>query len=73
MRTMSITIDEQLYTLLKKTAGPRGMSRYIAQTLQEKLQSTEQSLYQEYLSAKEDEERQEVLSDWDAVDAEGWR
>ena len=73
MRTMSITIDERLYTLLKKTAGARRMSRYIAEALQEKLQFSEQSLYREYMSAKEDRDRQEVLSDWDAIEAEGWR
>ena len=73
MKTMSITIDEQLYSLLKRTAGPRGMSQFISRVLREKLRSTQKSLYREYLAAKEDRDRQKVLSDWDALENEGWR
>ena len=73
MRTMRITIDERLYRVLKKTAGPRGMSQFIGQTLQEKLRLSRETLRREYRAAEEDEGRKEELSDWGAVGTEGWR
>jgi hypothetical protein len=72
MRTMSVTIEEQLYHLLKKTAGPRGMSKFIAQALKDRLDSSQHTLYQEYLAASTDPDRQEVLRDWDGIDTESW-
>ncbi len=39
MRIMSITIEEGLYRELKKTAGPRRMSRFISHALKERLRS----------------------------------
>lgn len=73
MRTMSITIDEPLYRALKRTAGPRGMSRFIAEALREKLRGSRQLLYREYQMASQDEDRREALGDWDALETEGWR
>ena len=73
MRTMSITIDEPLYRTLKKTAGPRGMSRFIAEALLEKLRGNRQNLYREYKMASQDADRREVLEDWDELETEGWR
>jgi hypothetical protein len=72
MRTMSVTIDEQLYHLLKKTAGPRGMSKFIAQAVQDRLDSSQHTLYQEYLAASSDQDRQEVSRDWDGIDTASW-
>ena len=73
MRTLSITIDEWLYRVLKKTAGPHRMSRFIAQALQEKLRLSREMLRREYRAADEDESRMEELSDWGAVGTAGWR
>jgi hypothetical protein len=73
MKTMSITIDDRLYTVLKRTAGPRGMSGFISRALTEKLGSARRNLRAEYLSAKKDRGREEVLRDWDAISAEDWR
>jgi hypothetical protein len=72
MKTMSITIDEQLYGTLKRAAGPRGMSRFITHALQEKLRPKRQSLYREYVAAQKDKERQEVLRDWASLDTYDW-
>lgn len=73
MRTMSITIDEQLYATLKKVAGPRGMSRFIAEALRERLHSSQDQLYEEYLEAKDDWDREGILADWDGIATEAWR
>ena len=73
MQTMSITIDEKLYSRLKRTAGQRGMSRFIAEAVREKLRSSEDELYKEYLAAQRDNERRQVLDDWNTLETEGWR
>ena len=72
LRTMSITIDEELYRTLKKSAGPRGMSRLISEALREKLGGRRQDLYREYLAARADSEREQELSEWDVTQVEGW-
>ena len=72
MRTMSITIDEQLYRVLKRTAGPRGMSQFVAHAVKDKLRSRRQKLYREYLLAGRDRDRKAVLRDWDSIETEGW-
>ena len=73
MRTMSITIDERLYRMLKRTAGPRGMSRFISRAVRGQLRGSRAKLYEEYLAASEDPDRGKTLADWDAVETEGWR
>ena len=73
MQTMSITIDEKLYRRLKRTAGQRGMSQFIAEAVREKLRSSEDELYKEYLAAQRDDERRQVLDDWNTLETEGWR
>ena len=72
-RTMSVSIDETLYHQLKRNAGPRGMSRFIAEALREKLHGGSDHLRREYVAAGKDKARREVLRDWDSLDAEGWQ
>jgi predicted CopG family antitoxin len=69
---MSITIEVDLYETLKRTAGPRGMSRFISDVLREALTSSEQQLARAYQAAGRDSERQAVLRDWDAIETKGW-
>lgn len=72
MKTMSVSIEEDLYHSLKAAAGPRGMSRFIAAAVREKLRETQDSLYDEYRKASRDRERQAEIGDWAAVDGEAW-
>ena len=72
MRTMSVSMDEELYRSLKRAAGNRGMSRFIAEAVRERLRDTEKRLRDEYSEAENDLDRQEIVKDWDAVDTEGW-
>ncbi len=69
---MSISIDEDLYRSLKATAGPRGMSRFIAEAVQAKLGAQQDSLYKSYLEAARDRERESEAADWSAIETEGW-
>ena len=72
MRTISVTIDEPLYRRLKRTAGPRGMSRFIAEAVLEKLDASREDLYREYQMAAQDPGRREILADWHALETESW-
>lgn len=66
-KTMSITMDRNLYHLLKRTAGPRGISRFISEALHERLHSKRNALHREYLAASKDRQRVEALRDWDWI------
>jgi hypothetical protein len=69
---VSVSLDEDLYGKLRKAAGPRGVRRFVEQTLHERLSPRQQALYREYLAASRDPDRLEVLKDWDALETEGW-
>jgi metal-responsive CopG/Arc/MetJ family transcriptional regulator len=72
MKIMSVSIDEGLYRRLKIAAGNRGMSRFIAEAVREKLRDSESRLIEEYRTAQNDPDRQQIVEDWDAIEAEGW-
>jgi hypothetical protein len=65
---VSVTVEEDLYVALKKFAGPRGMSRFIATALREKLSKRGDSLHQEYLAAKQNRVRLKEIGEWAATD-----
>jgi Arc/MetJ family transcription regulator len=69
---VSITLDEDLHARLRRAAGPRGVRRFVEQTLRERLSPRGQALYREYLAASRDPDRLEVLEDWDALETEAW-
>lgn len=71
----TITLDDQLHARLKQLTGPRGMSRFINETLAEKIQRVEHEKIEAlmkagYLATKSD--RAELNADWGAVDIEEW-
>jgi metal-responsive CopG/Arc/MetJ family transcriptional regulator len=69
---MSVNIDDDLYRRLKRAAGNRGMSRYIAEAVRERLRGSESQLHEEYQAAAVDPERQRIAQDWGAIETEGW-
>ena len=69
---MSITINEDLYRLLKKTAGPRRMSSFISAALRDRLRQHSKSLETEYRAAERDRRRAQVLADWAVTETESW-
>lgn len=64
MHRLNISMDEQLYLKLKKMAGPRKISHFIAEAVMEKLHLREDALYQQYLEASQDLARKELEADW---------
>jgi predicted CopG family antitoxin len=72
MRIMSVSIADDLYRRLKRTAGSRGMSRFISEAVRAKLRESESELVNEYRDAENDPERRQVVKDWDVAETEGW-
>jgi len=72
MRTLSITISDELYNALKHTASPRQMSKFVSEAVKEKLRTKNEELYLAYLEASLDQEREEELKEWDTLSLEGW-
>ena len=72
---LNITIPQELARQLDKLAGPRGKSRFIAETLRreiEKIKNEElqKSLEEGYRARKK--ESLSIAKDFESVDLEGW-
>lgn len=72
MRTLSITMQEDLYDALKHTVSSRQISRFVCEAVTEKLQQKNEALYTAYLAASQDTKRQEELEAWDSLSLETW-
>ena len=72
MRTISITISDDLYYSLKHSVSSRGISKFVSEAVKEKLSQKEDALYQAYLEGSKDEEREKELKEWDVLNVEGW-
>jgi len=72
MRTISITMSEDLYYKLKHSVSSRQISKFVSEAVKEKLSKKEEILYQAYLEASKDEELEKELKEWDVLNVEGW-
>jgi hypothetical protein len=71
----TIQLDEALVKRLREMVPPRGLNRFINETLAEKVESLERKRIEElmkegYLATRDD--RDELNVDWEVVDLEGW-
>ena len=72
MRTLSITINDDLYNSLKHTVPARKISKFVSEALVEKLAQKREKLYKAYLEASQDEDREADLHVWDHLSVESW-
>lgn len=72
MHTISIILDDSLYTRLKQTIPNRKVSKFVAIAIAEKLQDEESYLYKAYREAYSDIDREKELCLWDKIDGENW-
>ena len=72
MRTLSVTISDELYNSLKHEVPSRQISKFVSVVLTEKLAKKREYLYLAYLAASQDTERETELSDWDDITMENW-
>jgi hypothetical protein len=71
----TVHLDEQLLARLRRAVPPRRLSRFINETLTEKIelierQQIEAAMKEGYLATRQD--RATVDEDWQVVDTEGW-
>lgn len=74
MRTLSVTISDDLYNCLKHTIASQKISKFVSEAVAvtEKLNKKREDLYQAYLEASQDVEREKDLKDWDTISIEFW-
>lgn len=72
MRTLSVTISDDLYASLRHAVASRKISKFVSEAVNEKLNKKREELYQAYLEASQDLDREEELKDWDVVSVEAW-
>lgn len=71
MKVISISINEPLneplYEKLKHTIPSKKISQFVNVAISHELEKKEQELILAYKSIEQDKERQELLSEWDAI------
>ena len=72
MRTLSITINDSLYDNLKHAVPARKISKFVSEAVEEKLNRKREALYQAYLEARNDPQREKELKVWDEIGHEDW-
>ncbi len=73
MRTLSITMQEELYYRLKRLVPQRQVSKFVTQAVEEKLDEKREELYNSYREAYQDQDREAEIKVWSAVDVETWQ
>ena len=68
MRTMSISVSDELYEEVKHTVPAKGISHFVAIAIGKELQLEKQRLMVAYETAEQDIERQAELKEWDEID-----
>lgn len=72
MKTLSITLADDLYDRIKHTIPSRRVSKFVSEAVEVKLNEQTDDLYKAYLASAQDRDREEVLKDWDAINIESW-
>ncbi len=72
MRTLSITISDELYNNLKHNVASQKISKFVSEAVSEKLTKKTEALYHSYLEASQDTDRETELKDWEAMSIESW-
>lgn len=67
MKNISISISEPLYEKLKHTIPSKKISQFVNMAISHELEKKEQELVLAYKSIEQDKERQNLLSEWDAI------
>lgn len=68
MRTMSISLSEALYEKLKHSVPSKKISRFVSSAISKELEKQDQELTLAYEKVEQDNERQNLLSEWDDID-----
>ena len=72
VRTLSITLADDIYDRIKHTVPSRKISKFVSEAVEVKLNEKTEDLYKSYLAAVQDRDRGNVLKDWDTINTESW-
>ena len=72
MRTLSITLPDDLYARLIHAVPPRKISKFVNEAVVVKLDENLNELYQSYLEANQDVDREAEIEEWHSLNAEPW-
>ncbi|MDR0774782.1 MAG: hypothetical protein LBE72_05745 [Rickettsia sp.] len=65
---MSISLNETLYDKLKYMIPSKKISNFVSNAIAKELEKKELELTLAYKDAEQDNERQNLLKEWDAID-----
>lgn len=65
-------MSDDLYNNLKHTVPSQKISKFVSEAVNEKLNQKREELYQAYLEASQNSDREDELKDWDAISLESW-
>ena len=68
MKTMSISLHENLYERLKHAVPSKRVSHFVSNAISHELDNIEGKLEVAYQEAKKDKERNGLLMEWDAIE-----
>ena len=69
---LNITIDEDVHERLKRDLPPKGISRFINDTLRARLRPSREQLDAAYRAAAREKWRRSETREWQQTDLEGW-
>ena len=69
---LNITMDEAVYTRLKKAVRPKRISAFINEAVRAKLRPDRQTLDAAYKAASKERWRRRLADDWSRIETEGW-
>jgi hypothetical protein len=69
---LNITMDDDVYSRLKKEVPPKKLSAFIASAVRAKLHPDPKTLDAAYRAARKEGWRKQLQEDWKGTDGEGW-
>lgn len=69
---LNITMDEDIFTRLKKEVPPKKLSAFITSAVRAKLHPDTKTLDAAYRAARKERWRNDLEDDWKATDVDGW-
>ena len=68
MKTMSISLQENLYERLKHFVPAKKISSFVSAAIVKELNNKEEQLSLAYQAVEKDQDRQALLNEWDLID-----
>lgn len=72
MTNVTFSIPAELNNLLHSMVERRGLSRFVAQALENALSEKKNALKEAYAQANKDPDRLKTINEWEALEGEGW-